>query len=222
MTEAIPLHHAGPAQAVGRDRLLLAGGVLAGPIFIGSALVQGVTRNGFDFRRHPVSVLSTGDLGWIQIATFLATGLLTIAAGWALRRAEPGGSAWLPRLLALYGAGMVAAGVFSADPADGFPAGTPRGAGQISWHGGLHFLAAAVAFGALIVATVLVARRAARAGDRGRAGLSLGAGGYFAVAWLVMIVRPGPVTMIGFGLAAVVGWAWVTAVLASAARGRTS
>ncbi|WP_274530622.1 MULTISPECIES: hypothetical protein [Micromonospora] len=29
--------------AVGRDRLLLIGGVLAGPIFVGSAIVQAVT-----------------------------------------------------------------------------------------------------------------------------------------------------------------------------------
>ncbi|WBB66113.1 DUF998 domain-containing protein [Micromonospora sp. WMMD812] len=218
MTEAITLHSARPAQAVGRRRLLLAGGLLAGPIFVGSALVQGLTRDGFDFRRHPVSVLSTGDLGWIQIATFLVTGLLTVGAAWALRPAEPVGSVWLPRLLTLYGAGLVGAGVFSADPADGFPAGTPRGAGQISWHGGLHFLAAAVGFVALIVAAVLVARRAARAGDRVWAALSLLTGAYFATAWVALIVVPGPVTMVGFGLAALVGWAWVTAVLARAAR----
>ncbi|MGK5743158.1 DUF998 domain-containing protein [Micromonospora sp. URMC 103] len=170
MTQATTFHPVRPAEAVGRDRLPLLGGILAGPIFVGSALVQGLTRDGFDFRRHPVSVLSTGDLGWVQIATFLVTGLLTVGAARALRRTEPAGSVWLPRLVTLYGVGLMAAGVFSADPADGFPAGTPRGPGQISWHGGLHFLAAALAFVALIVATVLLARRAARSGDRGRAG----------------------------------------------------
>ncbi|MFC3503118.1 DUF998 domain-containing protein [Micromonospora krabiensis] len=222
MTEAITFHPARPARAVGRSRRLLVGGVLAGPIFVGSALVQGLTRDGFDFRRHPVSVLSTGDLGWIQIATFLATGLLTIGGAGALRRTEPVGAVRLSRLLTLYGVGLVGAGLFSADPVDGFPAGTPRGAGQISWHGGLHFVAAAVGFVALIMATVLVARRAVRAGDRAWATLSLATGAYFAVAWVALIVRPGPVTMVGFGLAVLASWAWVTATLTRAARAGTT
>lgn len=168
MTEAIRFHEV-RAAAVGRERVLLTAGALAGPIFVGSALAQGSSRDGFDFRRHPVSVLSNGDLGWIQIATFLVTGLLVVGAAVALRRTAAG-SAWPPRLLGLYGVGLVAAGIFSADPGDGFPAGTPRGPGPISWHGGLHFLAAAVAFVALIVATVGAARRAARRGEPGRAG----------------------------------------------------
>lgn len=218
MTDATAFPSARPAQAFGRDRLLLAGGVLAGPIFAGSALIQGLTRDGFDFRRHPVSVLSTGELGWIQILTFLVTGLLTIGAARTLPRLASGGPVWIPRLLTLYGIGLVGAGIFSADPGDGFPAGTPRGPGQISWHGGLHFLAAAVAFVSLIVATVLLARRAARSGDRLDAAAHLAVGTYFAVAWLAMIVAPGPVTMGGFGLAVAVGWAWVTVVLARAAR----
>lgn len=218
MTKAMTFPLARPAEAVGRDRLLLVGGMLAGPIFVGSALVQGFTRDGFDFRRHPVSVLSTGELGWTQILTFLVTGLLAIGAARALTRVAPDGTVWLPRLFTLYGIGLVGAGVFSADPGDGFPAGTPRGPGQISWHGGLHFLAAAVAFVSLIVAAVLLARRSARSGDRVRAGLSLAVGAYFAVAWIAMIVAPGPVTMVGFGVAVTAGWVWVTAVLAQVVR----
>ncbi|MEU4679713.1 DUF998 domain-containing protein [Micromonospora sp. NPDC023737] len=207
-----------PTEAFGRDRLLLAGGVLAGPIFVGSALVQSFTRDGFDFRRHAVSVLSTGELGWIQILTFLVTGLLTIGAARTLPRLSAGGPVWIPRLLTLYGVGLAGAGIFSADPGDGFPAGTPRGSGQISWHGGLHFLAAAVAFVSLIVATVLLARRSARSGDRLDAAAHLIVGTYFGVAWLAMIVAPGQVTMVGFGLAVAVGWAWVTVVLARVGR----
>ncbi|RQX17343.1 hypothetical protein DDE19_11520 [Micromonospora ureilytica] len=74
--------------AVGRDRLLLLGGVLAGPIFVSSAIVQAATRDGFDFRRHPVSVLSTGELGWIQIVTFLATGMF-FAVAWVTLIVRP-------------------------------------------------------------------------------------------------------------------------------------
>ncbi|SIN24424.1 DUF998 domain-containing protein [Micromonospora cremea] len=219
MSQPVPLSGVRPAT-VGRDRALLVGGVVAGPIFAGSALLQAITRDGFDVRRHPVSVLSTGELGWIQIATFLATGVLCMAAAGALRRSAGTGSVWPPRLLALYGLGLVGAGIFSADPADGFPAGTPRGAGQISWHGGLHFLVAAVAFVSLIAATVVVGRRAARRGARGRAGYSLATGAFFAVAWVALIVPPAPAVMVAFGLAVTAGWLWVSVTFARAASGR--
>ncbi|RZU71986.1 uncharacterized protein DUF998 [Micromonospora kangleipakensis] len=210
MTQAIPLR-VRPA-AVGRDRALLAGGVLAGPLFVGSVLVQGFSRDGFDFRRHPASVLSNGELGWVQIATFLASGLLVLGAAAALGRRDTG-ARWLPRLLGLYGVGLVLAGIFRADPADGFPVGTPSGPGQVSWHGGLHFLGATVGFVALIVAAVAAARRGARRGERGWAAYSLASGVCFGTAWVALIVRPVPLTMVGFGLAVAVAWAWVSGTL---------
>ncbi|MEU1400263.1 DUF998 domain-containing protein [Micromonospora zamorensis] len=221
MSQAAPFPLVRPA-AVGRDRALLIGGVLAGPIFVTSAIVQAATRDGFDFRRHPVSVLSTGELGWIQIVTFLVSGVLCALAADALRRRTDGGggSVWLPRLLALYGLGLIGAAIFSADPADGFPVGTPRGAGQISWHGGLHFLVAAVAFVSLIAATVVAGRRAVRQGARGRAAYSLGIGIFFAVAWVALIVRPAPAVMVAFGLAVTAGWLWVSVTFARAASGQ--
>ncbi|MET7819251.1 DUF998 domain-containing protein [Micromonospora zamorensis] len=221
MSQAAPFPLVGPA-AVGRDRALLIGGVLAGPIFVGSAIVQASTRDGFDFRRHPVSVLSTGELGWIQIVTFLVSGVLCALAADALRRRTGGGggSVWLPRLLTLYGLGLIGAAIFSADPADGFPVGTPRGAGQISWHGGLHFLVAAVAFVSLIAATVVAGRRAARQGARGRAAYSLVIGVFFAVTWVALIVRPAPAVMVAFGLAVTAGWLWVSVTFARAASGQ--
>ncbi|MBY8873126.1 DUF998 domain-containing protein [Micromonospora sp. PLK6-60] len=209
MSATISLAEVRPA--VGRDRLRLAGGVLAGPVFVVSALAQGLTRDGFDFRRHPVSMLSTGTLGWLQIATFLVTGALCVGAALALRRSVA--STWVPRLLLLWGLGLMAAGVFAADPADGFPAGTPRGPGQISWHGGLHFLAAAVAFVSLIVATFVVARQ-----GRPWAVASAAVGAFFAVAWAALIAVPGPVAMVAFGVAVTAGWAWVTATFGRALR----
>ena len=66
---------------------------------------------------------------------------MVIAFAVGLRRAlTPGvGARWAPRLVAVYGAGLVAAGVFRADPALGFPVGTPDGPEPVSWHGMLHF-----------------------------------------------------------------------------------
>ncbi|MFC3518470.1 hypothetical protein ACFPZ0_01705 [Streptomonospora nanhaiensis] len=48
------------AQASGR---LLLAGALSGPLFFASAITQMLTREGFDITRHPISQLSTGDLG---------------------------------------------------------------------------------------------------------------------------------------------------------------
>lgn len=70
-----------------------------------------------------------GALGWIQIANFIVTGAMVIARAIGIQRALKGGpaAAWAPRLLALYGLGLVAAGLFVADPMNGFPPGAPAG-----------------------------------------------------------------------------------------------
>src|SRR6266700_4827443 len=118
-------------------RRLLAGGALAAPLFVVSALAQAATRPGYDLTRHPVSVLSNGDLGWIQIGTFLVTGFLTLGYAVAARRVLSGGRAgtWGPVLLAVQGAGLVVAGAFRLDPLDEFPPGTPAGQpASMSWH----------------------------------------------------------------------------------------
>jgi Protein of unknown function (DUF998) len=109
---------------------LLGYGVIAGPIYVLAVAGQMATRDGFDPTRHAASQLANGDFGWIQIATFLITGAMTIAAAVGVRRALGTGriAAWASPLLGAYGAGLVVAGIFRADPSDGFPPGTPPGA----------------------------------------------------------------------------------------------
>jgi len=53
--------------------------------------------------------------------------VILCAAG--VRRALAGGrgATWGAGLLAAYGLGLVGAGIFVADPMNGFPAGTPAG-----------------------------------------------------------------------------------------------
>ena len=126
-----------PPLPVRVTKSLLGYGVIAGPIYVVAVAAQVATRDGFDPTRHAASQLANGDLGWIQIATFLVTGAMTIAAAVGVRRALGPGrqSAWASGLLGAYGAGLVAAGFFRADPSDGFPPGTPPGMGEVSWHG---------------------------------------------------------------------------------------
>lgn len=150
-------------------RLLLACGVLAGPLFVATAGIQTLTRDGFDLGHQPISLLSLGDLGWIQISNFVVAGVLSVAFAVGARRvlrADRG--RWRPRLLALFGVGLVAGGIFVPDPALGFPPGTPdRIPDTMSWHGTLHAVAPPLSFAALILACALFARRFAAGQERG-------------------------------------------------------
>jgi hypothetical protein len=147
---------------------LLGYGVLAGVVFEASIIIQGVTRHGFRIAHDDASLLANGPLGWIQVTTFLVAGAMTIAAAVGARRAMA--SRWAPRLLAIYGAGLMAAGLLRADPADGFGPGAPAGkATHVSWHGDGHLIAASIGFIALIAACFVVARYFSRRGHRGMA-----------------------------------------------------
>ncbi|MFI5910192.1 DUF998 domain-containing protein [Dactylosporangium sp. NPDC051541] len=133
-------------------RSLLGYGVLAGPLYVGVSVAQALTRDGFDITRHAWSLLSNGSLGWLQITNFILTGLMVVAAGVGLARA---GGRWTGRLVGVFGLSMVAAGVLRADPAQGFPAGTPDGVGEVTWHGVGHLVAGAIGFLCVAVAAWL-------------------------------------------------------------------
>ncbi|GAA0805545.1 DUF998 domain-containing protein [Spirilliplanes yamanashiensis] len=142
-------------------RNLLRCGVAAGPLFLTATLAQAATRDGYDLAKHPVSLLALGAHGWLQVATFVVTGLLYTACAVGMRRALRGGPAglWGPLLVGALGAGLVVSGVFVTDAGAGFPAGAPAGAPEVSWHGALHGLGAAVAFGGMSVGCLVLARR---------------------------------------------------------------
>lgn len=77
---------------------LLTAGIVAGPLFLALWVLQAFIRDGFDPGRHPISLLSLGHLGWIQIANFVVTGALFVACAVGLRRVlHPGpGGTWDP------------------------------------------------------------------------------------------------------------------------------
>lgn len=134
---------------------------VAGPLWALVSLTQAATREGFDLTRHPLSALSNGDLGWLQITNFLVAGALITLGASALP------TTWSRRLIRINGLGMMAAGVLVMDPADGFPVGTPYGMPEtLSWHSYGHFAAGTVSFIALIAAGHVLGRHFSRAGNR--------------------------------------------------------
>jgi hypothetical membrane protein len=207
------------AATTRQTRALLACGVVAGPLFVAVALLQALSRDGFDLGRHPLSLLSLGQLGWIQIANFVVAGLLVVAAAVGMRRVlHPGrGGTWAPLLVGAYGVGLIGGGVFLADAGAGFPPGAPAGAPeQLSWHGILHDLAHVLAFLALTTACFVLARRFAALGQRGWATYCVATG----VALLGLMAWPDRDTvLVQLAVAIVLGWAWLSVLATRLLRG---
>ena len=139
---------------------------MVGPaFFVVSFLVQGALRPAYDPLRHPVSSLSLGGgAAWVQSATFLITGLLVVAFAVGLSRAGCG--RWTPILIGLVGLGLMGAGVFTSDPINGYPPGTPIPAPRTT-SGILHDQFSTPVFTALPAACLVMARRFGRQGSRG-------------------------------------------------------
>jgi hypothetical protein len=140
-------------------RLLLLCGAIAGPLFILTVLIQDYTRPGFNPRLHPLSLLSLGAWGWVQIVNFVLAGVLNLLyAGGLWRRLHPGrAGTWGPLLIGVYGLGLVVVGVFRTDPANGFPPGAIAPT-HPSWHGFIHALVALPTFLALAAALAVFVR----------------------------------------------------------------
>ena len=203
-------------------RVLLLCGVVAGPLYVIVGVIEMLTRPGFDPTRHDLSLMSNGDWGWIHISLLILTGLLTIAGAVGMRRVLRGGrgGTWGPLLLGIYGLGLIGAGFFTADPALGFPPGTPADAHAISWHGLLHFICGGIGFLGLIAACFVFARRFAAQRQRGWVAYSVATGVIYLAAFAGIAVRSNSVGVIAtvvilaFSVAVVLGWAWVSAMAA--------
>src|SRR5688572_11379116 len=202
-----------------QTRLLLTGGVLAGPIYIIVGIAQILTREGFDITRHPLSFMSLGELGWIQITNFIVTGLLVIAGAIGLRRLAQADKR-LRRgalLLGIYGLGVLGGGLFVPDPALGFPPGTPDTYPEtISWHGLLHFIFGQIGFLALIAASFVYARYFAANGLRGWAMFSVLTGALFLFAIVSTVATAGGDgsiwALLVLYVAVILAWIWLSAL----------
>jgi hypothetical protein len=196
-----PLGPVDRADAITRS--LLGWGVVAGPFYLVVGFVQAVTRHGFDLAHDDLSLLANGSLGWLQIANLVLSGLMTIAAAVGVRRAS--GSRWGARLLAGYGVGLVAAGVCTADPANGFP---PGSADETSWHGLLHVVAGGLGFVGLVGACFVMA------GYFGaRARYSRVSGVLFLVSFAAVASGSSATPVVlGFWVGVIIAWAWLAAL----------
>ena len=215
MSEMITTPSASHEQSEGRIRALLLAGAVAGPLYLVVGLIEAFTRPGFDIRRHDLSLLANGDLGWIHMADLIVTGLLVVAGAVGMRGALASGRGrtWGPLLLGVYGIGLIGAGFFVADPALGFPPGTPADAHNVSWHGLMHFVSGGVGFLSLIAGCFVFARRFAGRRERGWAAYSIVTGVVFLLAFAGIATGSGNGwTILGFWIGVVLAFSWITAM----------
>lgn len=193
---------------------LLICGITIAPLFFAVVIIQFFTRVGFDVRRTPISLLSLGDLGGIQIANFIVTGLLALACAIGIRRALAGskGGTWGPLLIALYGLGLILAGTFHPDPGYGFPPGAPAGAlPTMSGHATVHYVAFAIVVISLIAACFVFFRRFRAQGQNGWSIYSVATG---IVTPVLMVVGFTTNTILALTVMAAIAFGWLSVVAA--------
>lgn len=202
---------------------LLTCGLIAGPVYIGLGVLQGFIREGYDPTKHDLSLLSNGELGWIQITNFLVAGLLVILGAAGLKRAMKigKGRVWGPLLLGLYGLGLIGAGVFVADPMLGFPPGTPEGMPKsISFNGLMHMMSGSLGFLGLIISCFIFARRFASFKKGSLAAYSVATGIIFLASFVgIASGTSSAVIVLAFTAAVILAWTWISVVSMLAKKG---
>jgi len=113
-------------------------------------------------------------------------------------------------MLGLYGLGLIGAGVFRADPALGFPPGTPLDSTSISWHGLLHFLVGTIGFVGFVALCFILSGRFRELGQKGWSLFSMITGILFLAAFVgIASGSKGPVSLY-FALAVALGFGWLS------------
>jgi hypothetical protein len=191
-------------------RSLLGYGVLAGAFYLVVGVALALTREGFSFAEHPLSVLMLGDRGWMQRANIMISGAMVVAAAVGFARALRGssGARGVGVLLTVYGVCLLLGGIFPPDPMAGFPPGAA--AGEPTPSGLVHLAAGGVGFLALGASALVLATWFAAAGLRAWSMRSRIAAVVVVLAFLggaALATRPIGIALLW--LAVLAGWAWL-------------
>lgn len=197
-------------RAAAITRSLLGWGVVAGFFYLAVGIVRGLTRDGFMFGEHALSLLMLGEGGWIQSTNLIVSGAMVMAAAVGFHRAmAPGrGARSAGLLVGLYGAALIGSGVFPPDPVDGFP--DPGSSGEATAGGLMHIALGGVGFLALVAATFVVARWFSRGSASGTASRSRVAGLVILVGFVggaALSAETAGVVLLW--VAVVTGWTWL-------------
>ena len=206
------------ATDVMKTKWLLLCGAIAGPLFTIAWIIEGAIRADYKPLRHPVSSLALGDFGWMQVANFIVAGLLMVAFALGLRLTlrPQRDSTWRPFLIAVWGIGLLGAGMFTTDPVSGYPPGTPDLLLNPTTHGALHDQFSLIGFAALTVACFVFSYRFAAGGERGWASYSALTGILFPIGIvLASVAFSQNASLVDLGgliqrVTVTIGWTWLT------------
>jgi hypothetical protein len=142
---------------------LLVLGIAGSVLFNLTYLIDGWLRPGYDGLRQPMSALSLGPGGIVQVINFVAFGAIGVVTAFAWRASLGSGlgGTWYPRLRVTAGLAMICAGLFSQDPGNGYPVGVAAPA-QPSAHAIVHNLVSFVSLTLVVAELLILARRFAR------------------------------------------------------------
>ncbi len=191
------------------DAMLLVG-VVAAIVFVAVLLIEGALRPGYDPTYHTGSELALGERGWIQRTSFFVMGVGVAAFAVGVQRSLQ--TAVGPVLLALFGVGLIIAGVFAPDPVRGYPPGAPidREA-DLTWQAKIHDVSGPVMFLGLLGACLALA---GQLGGGWRVYTMVTAGvGLVLTAWTAVAYQTdAPTTgLVQRGLI-IVYWSWIVAL----------
>lgn len=214
----------GPTNNLLNMKKLLYAGAIGPPLFILVFLIEGFTRPGYSQWRHFVSQLATGPGGWVQVVNFLVCGTCVIAFAIGLRAATRSVAA--PILMALFGTTLLVAGVFSTDPALGYPPAAPL---VHTAHGMIHGFAGLLAFSSLPAAAFVMSAWFGRHEPRRRwLWYSLAVGLVMIATFIVSTTvsamdsagtMPNAPTGFFQRIAIITGWTWIAIVAMHLVRG---
>jgi hypothetical protein len=205
-----------------KTKALLTCGAISGPLFIIVFLIEGATRADYSPFLHPISSLSYGELGWMQATNFIISGLLFLTFAIGLRRVfrvetEPSnGRVWGPILIAIIAICLIGAGLFTSDPLNGYPPGTPLMSMERSLSGFIHDSFGAPVFLGLPIACFMFSRRFAMQGRRDWSSYSVLSGiimlTFFVLADAGFFQVPILVDVAGLlqRISITVGWMWIS------------
>lgn len=189
---------------------LLAAGSIGALTFVVAFFIDGATRPGYRPTYHTVSALSLGRRGWIQTTNFVVCGTLITVSSIGIHRA--GAGVLLAALVAVFGLGLAASGIFPMDPMRGYPPGAPADTpATTSRRHQLHDGAGLVVFGSLPVAALVAAFALDATGWAIYAACSAVACTVTFVAFGAAWEHDHPLTGLVQRLAIVFGWTWVAA-----------
>ena len=197
-----------PVESIERTKVLLISGSIAGPSFTAGWIIEGINRIDYNPVRQSISSLSRGPYGWIQVANFICTGLLTLAFSIGIRRILKSRRSPIlgSLLIGIIAIGLIIGGIFKGDKSI-----------HLSYQSLLHWFSAALVFLGMPISCFVFATLFVKWGEFGWGIYAKVTGFLFTIAGLIFVLavfiqKAGLADYVGLlqRVTITIGWIWLT------------